>query len=66
MAESPCLSRLAPYLNSKELPTLTSLPTAFNNTSIQLVRQEAWIGLDQDASFWQIPDLPKIDGYVGC
>jgi len=61
MAESPCLSRIAPYLDSKDLPTLTSLPTVFNNTSIQLVRKETWTGLDQDASFWHLPELAKSD-----
>jgi len=58
-AESPCLMRIAPYLDSRELPALTSPATAFNNTSIQLVRRDALRVLDQDTSFWQLPDFPS-------
>jgi len=54
-------SRLAPYLDSVDLPTLTSPATAFNNTSIQFVKREAWEALDQDASFWQLPELSSED-----
>jgi len=57
MAESPCLLRIAPYLESVELPTLKYPITAFNNMSIQLVKREAWPALDQDTSFWRLPEL---------
>ncbi|KIM80814.1 hypothetical protein PILCRDRAFT_518728 [Piloderma croceum F 1598] len=57
--ESPCLTRIAPYLESRDLPALISPATAFNNTSIQLVKREALAGLDQKASFWQLPELPS-------
>jgi hypothetical protein len=52
-------SATAPYLVSLSLPMLTSPATAFNNTSIQLVKKEALAGLDQEASFWQLPELPS-------
>jgi len=64
MAESPCLTRIASCLDSRELPTFTSLATAFNNTSIQVVSKEALASLDP--SFWHLPKLNVTISGLGC
>jgi len=50
-SESPCLARIAPYLQSRALPPLESYPTAFNNTAIQVVGRNLVI----KEALWEIP-----------
>lgn len=45
----------APYLESNALPTLVSCPTAFNNTSVQIAKEEEFTALDSTAAFWEFP-----------
>ncbi|KAI6005910.1 hypothetical protein EDD15DRAFT_687813 [Pisolithus albus] len=50
--EYPCLTRIAPIVESRPLPVLESFSTAFNNLSVQYVKRSA---LSSDDTFWELP-----------
>ncbi|KAF9227876.1 hypothetical protein BS17DRAFT_774448 [Gyrodon lividus] len=60
--ESPCLMRLAPFVESRPLPTSGACPTAFNNLSVQYVKRTPL--LQEGNTVWDI--LPLWDPHDVC
>jgi len=54
-SESPCLSKIAPYLQCRMLPTLQCCATAFNSTAIQFIEKDALATLDRESAFLRLP-----------
>lgn len=50
--EAPCLTRIRPIVESRPLPTSVAFPTAFNNLSVQYVKEAS---LSDDDLFWELP-----------
>ncbi|KZP20872.1 hypothetical protein FIBSPDRAFT_741759 [Athelia psychrophila] len=54
-SESPCLSKIVPYLRCRMLPTLQCCTTAFSSMAIQYIEKDALATLDRTSSFWELP-----------
>ncbi|KAA1471268.1 SRR1-domain-containing protein [Dentipellis sp. KUC8613] len=63
-ARFPCLTRLAPYLVVRALPSGSPFPTAFTSTAVQFVTPQA-LPVDSDRAFWDLPPAAANDDAAG-
>ncbi|KAI6096104.1 hypothetical protein EV401DRAFT_1145902 [Pisolithus croceorrhizus] len=61
-AEYPCLTRLAPVIESCPLPASELFSTAFNNLSVQYAKRTI---LSSDDTFWELPLARTLNTVIG-